>query len=112
MPRGQLLTYVKEASRTYAMGFFVASVALSRSALEAAVRPRAAKYLGASAAADLDLKDLIDRAQIGDKAMRDFAHRVLIIGNDVIHEGQSVSAEDALHVIEAVRAIIAYLETH
>ena len=37
VPEGPLLTYMKEASRTYAMGFFAASVALSRSAVEAPI---------------------------------------------------------------------------
>jgi len=110
VPTGHLLTYMKEATRTYAMGFFVASVALSRSAVEAALRPHVAKHLGATVGADLDLRELIDRAPMLDKPTRDLAHRVRRVGNDVIHKGKSVNAEDTLDVIEAARTVIVKVE--
>jgi hypothetical protein len=109
VPKGELWTYIREASRTYAMGFFTASVALSRSALEAAVRPRAARYLGATAADEMELKELIDRGQIADKRVRDLAHRVRTTGNRVLHGNKPATAEETLTVIEAVREVVVYL---
>jgi hypothetical protein len=102
--------YMKDASRTYAMSFFVASVGLSRSAVEAALRPRMAKYLGAGPARDFDLIDAINRAPSLDKAIRDLAHRVRIVGNDVIHDGKSVTADETLEIIEAARTVIEYVQ--
>lgn len=110
VPKGHLLTYLKEASRTYAMGFFAASVALSRAAMEACLRPQVGKYLGASAAAELDLLSLIDRAAIRDKVTRDLAHKVRRVANDVLHEGMAVSGDEAFDVIEAARTVVAYME--
>lgn len=110
VPRGHLLTYLKEASRTYAMGFFAASVALSRAAVEACLRPRVGKYLGASEAAELDLFSLIDRAAIRDKHTKDLAHKVRTVANDVLHEGRAVSGDEAFEVIEAARTVVAYME--
>jgi hypothetical protein len=109
MPKGELLTYLKEACRTYAMGFFIASVALARSAVEAAVRPGVGRFLGASATTALDLKDLIERNPLLDKPSRALAHRVRIIGNRAIHDGKPPSADEAFEVVEATRSLIAYL---
>lgn len=92
------------------MGFFVASVALSRAAIETSLRPKVAKYLGVSSAAELDLVDFIERARTLDKPTKDLAHKVRAIGNDVLHAGRDVTADEALEVIEAARTVVAYIE--
>jgi hypothetical protein len=91
------------------MGFFVASVALVRAGVEAALRTHVAKYLGRPVARELELKDLIDRAPALDKPTRDLAHKVRILGNDALHKGLPVSDEQSYNAIEVARMLVANL---
>jgi hypothetical protein len=101
--------YLREATRTYLNGFCQASIALSRAAVEEALREKAkGMNLGIES---YDLKLLIqaaNRSGILDDAHLSLARHVQRSGNLVLH-GKPGSDRDAWDVLCAARGVLLHL---
>jgi hypothetical protein len=105
-PSKQTNRYISEASRAYIYGFSMASVAMSRAALEQGLKERLALQ---NSGQFLELKWLILEAskwnllsKTGQEAARDLARR----GNDVIHEKPTESEASAFEILTGVRSLL------
>lgn len=98
--------YLREATRTYIFGFWQSTIALSRAALEIALRER----LGSQGAAP-KLKDLIDlarRRNLLDGGTYELAKRVEFAANDVLHR-RSGSDKQAWDSLCALRGVLTHV---
>lgn len=101
------LSYLREAATCYIYGLFQATVALARGAMELRLRRRVGVLAGEPVAAQLELKQLLDRygERLLGKQLAKSATVVRITGNQVLHE-RAVTSEKALEVLEAARSVI------
>jgi hypothetical protein len=105
IPSDQTGVYIREAARTYAYGFMQASAAMSRAALEQALKERL-EYQGKRIF--IEFKDLIKEARslniLDDKterAVRDTAKKA----NSVLH-AKPIGESDAFDVLIEARGLI------
>jgi hypothetical protein len=100
--------FLQEAVRTYVLGLPQASVALSRAALEQALKENLG-YQGQ--ASYIEMKDLLDeaeRAGVIDKTLRRMARRVADEADDVLHE-KPTSITKAYEVLLLLRGILQHV---
>jgi hypothetical protein len=109
IPAEDTIVYLREATRTYIAGYWHASVALSRAALEEALREKVRETgLGIEA---YELKALINaahRTAILDDAHLQLTREVQTVGNNVLH-GTTVDDQQAWDVLCAVRGVLRHL---
>lgn len=105
IPSGQTGVYIREAARTYVHGFMQASAAMSRAALEQALKERSAHQ---GAGAFIKFQDLVDDAKekrfLDDKtarAVRDTAKKA----DSVLH-AKPIGEDGAFDVLIEVRGLI------
>jgi len=99
--------YLREATRCYIHGFWAACVALSRAAVEQALKEAVAKSVGATAS-DLKLSTLVEsarRLRLADPAVLSLADDVRIAGNRTVHNKASDQPE-AWDTLVRVRAVL------
>lgn len=115
----EAFAYLREAANCYISGFSLASMALSRAAVENLLRQVCAKHLGEEGVATEMFEHLIDRsfaAGILSKTARDLAHKVRRAGNALLHpkgkEQSLPTAAEALRVFETARIVIQTLHMH
>src|SRR5208283_4029398 len=107
--------YLREATRSWIAGHYEASVALSRSALELALKHRVMEKAGSLPKRDKDegeLQALIRCARLLgliDDAYRDLAEEVRQDGNKVVHKGSQVNEDRAQHIVECTRGVLGHL---
>ncbi|WP_164981340.1 DUF4145 domain-containing protein [Silvibacterium dinghuense] len=97
-------SYLREAIRTYILGLPQASVALSRAALEQALKEGMGYQ---STKTIVEMKGLLDEAESGiglDRSVRKLAEEVAKAGNDVLHE-KPTTLEDAFNVLIKMRGV-------
>jgi len=100
--------YLKEATRSYIFGFWDASVALSRAALEDALRIATRER---SIAVSQDLRHLVKHAGVHgllDRPTTDFANDVRSAANRVLH-GRPAKEEEAWDVLCKARGVLEHL---
>lgn len=109
IPSTPTSAYLQEATRTYIAGFWQASVALSRAAVEEALREKAKnRNLGVEA---YELKLLLQaacRLGILDNAHLQLAREVQVIGNQVLH-GKPTNDSEAWDALCAARGVLRHL---
>jgi hypothetical protein len=102
-------TYLQEAVRTYVFGLPLASIALSRAALEQAVKERM-NYQGKRQS--VGLSELLDEAEtahvIRDKTVGSMAREVAKTANDVLHQKPATIAE-AYEMLIKLRGVLQHL---
>jgi hypothetical protein len=107
-PRGPTEVFLKEATRAYLFGFWDASVALSRAAVEQGLRQAAKERFNQN----LDtLRELIDaglRLGLLDGPHADLASTVVRVGNQVLHR-QPADETQAWDVLWAARGVLGHL---
>jgi hypothetical protein len=99
--------YLREATRCYIHGFWAACVALSRAALEQALKEAVAKATGTSAS-EYKLSKLVESARalrLADPAVLSLAEQVRIAGNRTVHNKAS-NQREAWDTLIAVRAVM------
>jgi hypothetical protein len=99
--------YLREATRCYIHGFWGACVALSRAAVEQALKEAVAKAVGATAS-DSKLSTLVEsarRLRLADPAVLSLADEVRIAGNRTVHNKASDQPE-AWDTLVRVRAVL------
>ena len=99
--------YLREATRCYVHGFWAACVALSRAAVEQALKEAVAKAVGAIAS-DSKLSTLVEsarRLRLADPAVLSLADEVRIAGNRTVHNKASDQPE-AWDTLVRVRAVL------
>lgn len=109
VPSDQTAFYLTEASRCYIHGFFLSSVAMSRCALEQALRERLSRFVYP---ADLDrtLNGLIEVAERNKVVLsagsigpaRDLARKC----NNVMHKRPVQGGEAAFEILVGIRGLI------
>jgi hypothetical protein len=109
---GPTEVYLKEATRTYLFGFWDASVALSRAAVEQGLRQAAKERFNQNPDT---LRELIDggfRLGLLDRPHADLASNVVRAGNQVLHR-QPADETQAWDVLCAARGVLLHLvNTH
>jgi hypothetical protein len=105
IPSQQTGVYIREAARTYVYGFTQASAAMSRAALEQALKERL-EYQGTGVF--IAFQDLVDRAKEGKiidnkmaRAVRDTAKKA----NSVLH-AEPIGEDGAFEVLIEVRGLL------
>lgn len=106
---GPPLGYLREAADSYIRGRPNAAITLSRAAVEAQFRSKAAAFLGDKAVNDLDLSALLSDRRLepllsGDARSR--ANRVRAAAIEVLHKGKMATHEDGLAAVESARAVL------
>jgi Domain of unknown function (DUF4145) len=110
VPSKQTRAYLREATRTYIFGLPLASIALSRAALEQALKDRLERQ---GQGIYLSMSQLIQEAyeySYLDKVHRKWAHEVARAGDLVLHE-KPATAEQAFEVLTKLRGVLAYVFT-
>jgi hypothetical protein len=100
--------YVKEATRTYLFGFWDASVALSRAAVEQGLRQAAKEHLAPNHGTLRELVDAGLRWGLLDRPRADLADKVVSAGNLVLHS-QPADETEAWDVLCAARGVLLHL---
>jgi hypothetical protein len=106
-PRGPAQTYLSEATRTYLLGFFQASVALSRSALEEGLRDSLHAHLSNAFQTD-ELSEMIRLAGftvLRNPDLLQFAHDIRKKGNEVLH-GSPCGEQEAFDLLIKSRSVL------
>ena len=107
-PLGPTEVYLKEATRTYLFGFWDASVALSRAAVEQGLRQAVKERFNQNLKT---LRELIDAGLLLgllDNPGKDRAGKVVDTGNRVLHR-QPVDETEAWDVLWAARGVLLHL---
>jgi len=107
VPSATVSFYIREATRCFVYGFWAASVALSRAALELGLKETVARKSGASAMR-FELSELVDAAgklRLADAAILSLAEQVRTNGNRVVHARAS-SKDEAWSTLTAARAVL------
>jgi hypothetical protein len=107
-PLGPTEVYLKEATRTYLFGFWDASVALSRAAVEQGLRQAAKERFNQNLKT---LRELIDAGLLLgllDNPNKDLADKVVDAGNRVLHR-QPADETEAWDVLCAARGVLLHL---
>lgn len=108
-PKGPVNIYLREATRSYLLGLFIASVALSRSALEQALEEKVPKLLQTDYKEKLQM--LINAAGLAKLLQGDvlsFAHRARIAANKIVH-GQACKESEAFDILITIRKVVGEL---
>ena len=100
--------YLQEAVRTYILGLPQASVALSRAALEQALKEKLGLQLSGQYKAFQNLLDDARKWHILDKAMELCAREVANAGDGVMHEKPTTLAE-SLDVLTKLRGVLRHI---
>jgi predicted RNA-binding Zn-ribbon protein involved in translation (DUF1610 family) len=103
--------YLREATRCYVFGFWDSSVALSRAAVERALKDRLKEQLGKNMPNDDEMKRLLDYAykmRLIDGAHLTMANAVRVAGNNVLH-GSHAHENDAGESLAAARGVLNHL---
>lgn len=110
IPSEQTRTYLGEATRTYIFGLSLASIALSRAALEQALKDRLERQ---GKGIHLLLSHLIQEAydySYLDGAHRKWADEIAGAGNRVLHE-KPATPDEAFDVLTKLRGVLAFVFT-
>jgi Domain of unknown function (DUF4145) len=100
--------YLREAVRTYVMGLPQASVALSRAALEQALKENLG-YQGTGTFVEMNnLLEEAEGAQVIDKTIRRLARRIADEADDVLHE-RPTSLDKAYDVLVMLRGVLQHV---
>jgi len=102
--------YLREAAHTYILGLPQASVALSRAALEQALK-EGMGYQSLSSRTFVAMKDLLVEAvsaDVIDDAHRDLASEVARAADDVLHQ-KPTTLSKALDVLTQMRGVLQYI---
>ncbi len=102
--------YLREAVRTYIVGLPQASVALSRAALEQALKEGIGYQ---STNTFVEMRDLLQEAEsagVIDHANRVFSREVADAADDVLHE-KPTTLKDALDVLTKMRGVLQFIFT-
>jgi hypothetical protein len=108
VPKDDAMVYLHEAAHCYIYGLFQAAIALARAAVEASIRHRAKKLLGAATCGVMTLAELLDDRRLARMLHRDVlrnAEKVRNLGNGVLHD-EPLTADDALSAVEAARSVL------
>jgi len=106
--RGRRAVYLREAVRTYILGLPQASVALSRAALEQALKENIG-YQGTGTFVRMnDLLDEAEGAQIIDQTVRRMARDIADQADDVLHE-KPTSLAYAYEVLIKLRGVLQHV---
>lgn len=104
-PSSQTNRYIQEAARSYINGLPLASVAMSRAALEQGLKERLGRQ---GSGVHVEFRELLDEAKkyrllsgAGQKAARGLAKEC----NDLLHE-KPVSEEKAFEILGAIRSLL------
>jgi hypothetical protein len=100
--------YLKEAVRTYILGLPQASVALSRAALEQALKEKIGFQGTRTVVAMNDLLDEAEGAQVIDKTIRRMAREIATEADDVLHE-KPTSLAKAYEVLILLRGVFQHV---
>jgi hypothetical protein len=101
--------FLREASRAYIFGFWQASVAMSRAALEQGLRDRLRDRLGGGAEAKLyQLVKMAVGAGLLDKTHSELANKVELAGNEILH-GKPGTDRTAWEALLAARGALVHL---
>ena len=100
--------YLQEAIRTYIVGLPQASVALSRAALEQALKESIGYQSTNTFVTMSDLLNEAESAKVLDEANRKFAREVADAADQVLHE-KPTTLSDALNVLIKMRGVIRFI---
>jgi hypothetical protein len=107
-PSEQTAAYIREAAQVYAHGFFQASAAMSRAAVEQALKERLGIQGGGGR---ISFKDLVNRAETAnvlDSAVAQQARDLAKEANTVLHE-RSTDEDRAYQVLIAARGLMQHV---
>ncbi len=109
IPAKEVSVYLREATRCFIYGFFQASIALCRAALEAGLSEHFERKTGATPQMDLSrkIKGAV-KFKLIDSKEEELAERIRKAGNRVLHE-QSVTEKLAFDNIRNAREFLAEL---
>ena len=107
-PSPRVAIYLREATTCYVFGLFQASVALSRAAMEQALKERITNVVDVSHTKLGSLVVVGLRMNVLDQVHGGMATSVQRRGNDLLH-GQNVQPEEALDTLIEARAVLEYL---
>jgi hypothetical protein len=107
-PSRKMEVYVREATRCYIFGLWAACVALSRAAVEHAIRERVADQLVGSRKKLSEMIEGARRFGVLDRMQAELATRVKLSGDTVLHGG-SVTDRDAWDTLVAARTLLEQL---
>jgi hypothetical protein len=103
-PSKQTNLYIGEASRAYIQGFELASVAMSRAALEQALkeklRKRGREYMLGRLITEAERSGVLSGASVA--AARSLAERC----NSVLHDAPIKNADDAYEIVTTIRSLL------
>jgi len=106
----EAIAYLREAANSYILGLPLATVALSRAAVERALKQACAKRFGARAVDEACLEAVIERfaRKVVSKSACDLADTVRKKGNEVLHpKGRTgPSMATSLEVLDAARTVV------
>lgn len=110
LPSSATDLYLREATRSYIFGFWQASVALSRAALEQGLRESIRGVLGRTV---IKLSELLRASQrlkppLLDRVHEKLASQVELCGNRVLH-GEPTGERNAWETLNAARRVLLYL---
>lgn len=100
--------YLKEATRAYLFGFWDASVALSRAAVEQGLRQAVKERLSRNLEKLPDLVNASLRWELLDRPRADLADKVVSAGNRILHSNPADETE-AWDVLCAARGVLLHL---
>jgi predicted RNA-binding Zn-ribbon protein involved in translation (DUF1610 family) len=107
-PERGVTLYLREATRCYVFGFWDSSVALSRAAIERALKDRLKEKLGKNMPDDDEMRQLLDYAskmRLIDNAHFTMANKVRLAGNNVLH-GSHAHENDAGESLANARGVL------
>jgi predicted RNA-binding Zn-ribbon protein involved in translation (DUF1610 family) len=111
-PARSVNLYLREATRCCVFGFWDSSVALSRAAVELALKDRLKEKLGKLVPSNDEMKMLLEYAQqwrLIDGAHFALGDEVRRAGNDVLHHGSHANEDVAWHSLAAARGVLNHL---
>jgi len=107
-PSRETNLYLKEDTRSYVFGFWQASIALSRAAVEAELKEKVARNLISGCDSLKKLIRAAERTRVLDDATSDMAYHAADHGNEVLH-GTPQGEDVAWTTLTGARGVLGYI---
>ncbi|MGA2263711.1 MAG: DUF4145 domain-containing protein [Acidobacteriota bacterium] len=107
-PSRETNLYLREATRSYVFGFWQASIALSRTAVEAALKEKVDRHFVSACDSLIKLISAAEKTRVLDHAASEMAYQVAKHGNEVLH-GTPQGEDVAWTTLTGARGVLGYI---